>query len=59
MTPCGGKRQLQPTNVAARVPARSVLMQIPHQELSAVRISCGGLILRWFSICCAKVLNAY
>src|SRR6266487_374563 len=43
MTLCGGKRQLQPTSVAAIVPTRSVLMQIPHQELSPARISCGDL----------------
>src|SRR5712671_1406082 len=43
MTLCGGKRQLQPTSVAAIVPTRSVLMQIPHQELSPAPISCGDL----------------
>ena len=29
MLACGGKRQLQPTKVAARAPTRSVLMQSP------------------------------
>ena len=28
---CGGKRQLQPTRVAARTPMKSVLMLIPHK----------------------------
>jgi len=32
MLACGGKRQLQPTRVAARAPMRSVLMPIPLQE---------------------------
>jgi hypothetical protein len=43
MTVCGGKMQLQPTSVVAKVPTKSVLMQIPHQELS-----CGSQFLRRF-----------
>ena len=44
MLACGGKMQLQPTRVAARMPMRSVLMLIPHiRGLSSARTSCGDL----------------
>src|ERR1700722_3841586 len=45
MLACGGKRQLQPTKVAASTPMRSVLMQSPLGGLSSARNSCCVVML--------------
>jgi hypothetical protein len=59
MLACGGKRQLQPTRVAARTPMRSVLMLIPHKEpefcshfLRRSNVALGGDHLRKSINCC-------